>query len=339
MTRLGPRALRGLIVFGAVVLLIAASIVFPRSRAAPPEPFDPFSAVPRTAVAIVRADVRAIASSRLDVDWTRIEPSLPAGKSLANLCRFDPLGTLDRIVVFVPKTRGSAGESDFGLAATGSLSAAPVIDCAEHVISARGRSPVRSEVGSFHSVRARDASGIEVAVRDGGPLLIASGPVLRDMVDAAEGRSASVRGSELERDLAALAPHPIAAAVELEPGWLAGVVPPDVASRSPLGDVRSASLTVDLGSPVRVAAAIRCTTAGAATAMADTLAAYGRSLSGALRTRYGISRDDARTRASGTSASAELELTSDSARRLLDALLGGELGFDANASDAGAEAP
>jgi hypothetical protein len=319
---LSPSARRGLVVLGAIGLLLAVSIGVPH-RVRPP--FDPFSAVPRTSTALAHLDVAALAQSSLELDLARLEPSLPAAHSLARLCRVDPLRSLQQIVVFVPKPRKGSDSSELGLAAVGSIDADSVIDCAERVLQARGLAPVRATLDSFRSVRAQDGSGVEVAVRDGGPLLVASGPALRDMIDATEGRSPNIIGTDLHRQtLSRMGAHPIVASVVLDPHWVESAGAPATA-RSPLSEIRSASFAVDPASLVRLAAELRCTSPASAVAVADTLAALGRSLAPTVRAQYGISSDDASVEARGAEVRVTLALSPDSAARLIGVLLAGDV--------------
>lgn len=322
--RLTPSARRGLVVLGAITLLLAVLIAVPRRSGRSPKAFDPFSAVPRGSTALAHVDVRALAQSSLHLDMSRLEPSVPRAQSLAALCRFDPLRSLEQIVLFVPKARAPSAANELGLAAVGEIDADAVIDCAERVLRARGRSPVRASLDSFRSVRARDGSGVEIAVRDGGPLLVASGSALRDMIDATEGRSASVIGTDLHRDtLSGMALHPIAASVVLDPHWLQSVGAAATA-RSPLSDVRSASFAVDPASVVRFAAELHCATPSSAEEVADTLATLGRALAETLRAQYGISSDDASVEARAMTVRITLALSPDAAERLLGAILAGD---------------
>jgi hypothetical protein len=97
---------------------------------------------------------------------------------------------------------GPEAEVELGLAAVGDFDAAAVADCAAAIVRLHGGDPVRTTLGGFLTVRDRGgASEGEVAARDGGPVLLSGGRYLRDMIDAAEGRSPSLRSEARHRAL------------------------------------------------------------------------------------------------------------------------------------------
>ena len=84
---------------------------------------------------------------------------------------------------------GESGDSgDFGLIASGKIDEKALITCASKVIEGRGGMPSVTTIGSFRTVRDTSLSegGGEIAVRDGGPLLLGAGSYLRAMIDTAE---------------------------------------------------------------------------------------------------------------------------------------------------------
>jgi hypothetical protein len=104
---------------------------------------------------------------------------------LSELCRFDPVAALRELAVTV-----SAGNDDeLGFVATGDFSADALGDCASRVITRRGGQPTRGRMGSFLTLSDPAHPGWgEIAVRDGGPVLLGRGTHLRDLIDATEGR-------------------------------------------------------------------------------------------------------------------------------------------------------
>ncbi|MBI4705028.1 MAG: hypothetical protein HY744_28310, partial [Deltaproteobacteria bacterium] len=145
------------------------------------------------------------------------------------------------------------------------------------IIRSRGGEPVRSPLGGFVAVRdGRAGLGApELAVRPGGPPLLAAGAYLRVCVDAAEGRIPSARQS-VEHALLRR---------EVGEGALVATIVPTVEQRqglleeldargatgSPLGAVRAASLGVELGDPLRGRAVVRCDRPGACAELAALL--------------------------------------------------------------------
>jgi hypothetical protein len=322
LARLSKSAWRGLVVLGALSLLTAALIAFPRLGGAPA--FDPFAAVPRSAAVLVHVDVKQIARSSLKLDWSQVEPSLPKGRSLATLCKFDPLKSLDRLVIVIPKRGTPSGEVELGLAATGTIDSDSVLECAERVLGARRRTPVRARLDSFQSVRARDGGDVEVAVRDGGPLLVASGATLRDMIDAVEGRSPNVNDASIHRELSGISGHAVAATAEVDPHWFDGMThSPGV--RSPFLDVSSASVAVDVGPPLRFIVQIRCTARSTAESIERMLTSLGKSIGPSLREEFGVTTDAASISTRERSVHAVVTLSADSAERLIKKLLAGDV--------------
>jgi hypothetical protein len=115
---------------------------------------------------------------------------LERGDLLRQICGFDPVEQVLEVAFAVP---GSATDGEFGVAASGDLSAPRLAECAARVTAARGGRPVTLREGEFLVVTDVAAAGAGVvAVRNGGLLLMGGGPYVRQMMAAAERRAPSV---------------------------------------------------------------------------------------------------------------------------------------------------
>jgi hypothetical protein len=107
----------------------------------------------------------------------------------ASPCATSVLASIERVAVAVPV--GAAYENDFAIVGFGpKLHAKDVIDCAQSIVRARGGEPHVVPMGSFSSVQ--EGEGGAIAVRDGGPLVVGSGPWLGAIVDVADGVAPSL---------------------------------------------------------------------------------------------------------------------------------------------------
>ncbi len=145
-----------------------------------------------------------------------------------------------------------ATELEIALVASGDFDSAKVSACAEQAIARRKGHAVRTRIGSFLTVRDQESTSGEVAVRNGGPLVLSGGGYLRKILDLADGKPA-VKG-ELENARDAL--HrtlregfgknaPLVATLTLPPGWLEAYLDDPEARLSPLARLRSAALRVE----------------------------------------------------------------------------------------------
>ncbi|HEY6079866.1 MAG TPA: hypothetical protein VIW29_13725 [Polyangiaceae bacterium] len=108
---------------------------------------------------------------------------------LRELCGFEPLLGLRRVVLALPPRQPLQSSPDFAFIAETSLEGEAVLRCAEAVIGKRGGRPVRSQLGAFRSVRDQRKPAGEIAVRADGLLILSGGAYLRAVLDAAAGRS------------------------------------------------------------------------------------------------------------------------------------------------------
>ncbi len=144
-------------------------------------------AIPDGALLVASADVSVLRKTGV------MAPLFSEGREIAGIgkvrdvCGFDPMESITELGVGIP---AAGNDGDFGLVAVGKIDAEALLTCASKVIEARGGKPVVSPIGGFRTVRdsAALSSDAEIAVRDGGPVLLGAGTYLRAMIDAADGR-------------------------------------------------------------------------------------------------------------------------------------------------------
>lgn len=180
-------------------LLIAAAIglcIFALARSRPPEPLRARSleAVPAGALVVAIADLEALRATAIGPKLLAGERDIPGLGKVRDVCGFDPMERVREIVLVIP---AGGDEGDFGIVASGDVPDDELLACAAKVIEQRGGRPIISTVGSFRTVRDGTLvlSGAEIAVKKGGPVLLGAGAYLRAMIDAADGRIATIRTS------------------------------------------------------------------------------------------------------------------------------------------------
>lgn len=152
------------------------------------------AAVPADAFLVVTVDLTALRGSPL------AEPLLGGDSTkllgvgaLAETCGFDPLARVKELALAVPE---GGEKGDFGVVAVGDLARAELVECAKKVIVARGGRAKVGARGGFATIEDEDDAAKtkpRIAVREGGPLVVGRGAWLDSMIDAAEGKAASVR--------------------------------------------------------------------------------------------------------------------------------------------------
>ncbi len=247
---------------------LAGAVVWLGMHRPPPTPrpirASPLSAVPEGAILIATLDARKLLATRLGAALIGGGGELPGLGPIADVCGFDPTLDLERLTFAVPASSNAERETpiDFGLAGYGRFSSASVAACASTLIQRRSGAPVTTTIGSFAAVRARSGSHGELAVRDGGPVLLAGGHYLREMIDAADGRlpnaSSDQRHKALRRSLGDDAT--LLATCLLPRDWLTRLVEDDDVRRTPLSAIESAALRLDVGTRVEATLALGCPT-------------------------------------------------------------------------------
>jgi hypothetical protein len=260
----------GFLVLGAL-LLAGFVLLRPWARTERMPTTSPLAAIPVGAAFV------------LDIDFARLRRST-AGAELAKLGlrrfsgtgasdEFQPLRDVNEVVIAMPGSARLAreGTSVFepgavAVVAVGRFSGAAAADAAVDRIRKRGGEPVRTELGSFESVRDLGAGG-EVAARDG-MVVLSDGAYLRAVLAAAEGRrrdgTEAERASdgvhaELRRTFARNAP--VTATLALPEGWLEAALRDPEVRASPLALVRSAAVRLDVAESLSFHVLLVCTTA------------------------------------------------------------------------------
>ncbi len=212
---------------------------------------DLVGAVPPGPELLVTADVAGL-SPTIALELLRAGGSALLG--LRETCGFEPLLGLRRLAFAMPSRSGDANvAADFALIAATSFESERVLRCAELVISKRGGTPVRSQLGRFTSVRDQQKPVGEVAIRDDGLFVLSGGRYFRDVIDAANGAPLGDETAQLRSRVHAairrrLAPSQLA--VTLLPG--AGL---------PLPGVSALGLGLELHGDVRLRGLVACPSA------------------------------------------------------------------------------
>jgi hypothetical protein len=179
----------------AAVAMSVGLVVLAQQRRSPDRRFRALDAVPRSALLVAVADLAALRASPVGAPFLKKGREIPGLGKVKDLCGFDPIDDLSEVALAIPES-GDSG--DFGLVASGKIDEKALITCASKVIEGRGGVPSVTTIGSFRTVRDTSLTegGGEIAVRDGGPLLLGAGNYLRAMIDTAEKRTLSIRDSE-----------------------------------------------------------------------------------------------------------------------------------------------
>jgi len=214
---------------------------------------DLIAAVPQGPELLVTADVAAL-SPAVALDLLRAGGGALLG--LREMCGFEPLLALKRVALATPfRADTTANAGDFALIADTSLEPEAVLRCAEAVIRKRGRTPVRSNLGRFTSVRDQGKPLGEVAIRADGLFVLSGGQYFRDVIDAATGavlgNEAARLRTQLHRSMRRrLAPSQLV--VTLLPG-----------ASLPLPGVRALGLGLEVQSDVRLRGFVGCASTAA----------------------------------------------------------------------------
>lgn len=267
------------------------------------------------------------------VDVTALEDT-PVGRALLaqavsvaarepQACAKRLLAEARRVVVTVPEAstaQGLEAATDVAVLAEGDVLAGEVLACAETLMVARGARPVRTEVGSFSVLRERGAErgGGELAIRDGGPLILSGGAYFRELIErgtAPSAASAAPRAAQHLALRAAVGRAPLVLSWVLPPGWLERWLDDPQVAASPLANIRTIALRAEAADALRVVAIATATDMGAAIRIQrfarrtlDDLATNG---DGQGAARWAVAREAER-----------VTLTLNLGRRELDALLG-----------------
>lgn len=319
---------RNALVLAAVALVATAGFAaLWRGRRVPDLRASAIDAVPAGAMLVAVVDLDALRASPAFAPVFRSSREIPGLGTVRDVCGFDPIDALHELAVAVPAA-GDAG--DFGLSAAGKVDDEAVLACASKVIERRGGRPVITPIGAFRAVRdaTMATTGGEIAVRKGGPVLLGAGSYLRAMIDAAEGRVATVRSSPAHALMArevgqgALEASIVLTAEQRE--TLASELRSAGAAGSPAASIASAGLSLRLGPEVAVHAVLACDVAAACAALAGSLdaARAARAADPTLRlVGVGAILDRLRIQPEGELLHARVDVPADQAAALVDRLL------------------
>lgn len=319
---------RNAIVFGAVAVVATTGFAaFAHYRRAPDLAAHALDAVPAGALLVATADLAALRASPVGAAFLREGRDIPGLGKVRDVCGFDPMDTLTEVAVAIPAA-GDAGE--FGLVAAGPIDDEALLACVSKVIDSRGGRAVTTAIGSFRAVRDSTLSitGGEIAVRRGGPLLLGAGAYLRSMIDAADGRSPTIRSSVAYAFLAgAVGDASIRVTVVLTPDQrraLAEELTSDGAAGSPASAIRAGALGVNLGPSVSLHAIVSCESAAACAQLARTIgeARDARARDFAVRlVGFGALLEQVEIKAEGELVHARVELPAEQAATLAERLV------------------
>ncbi len=187
---------RNALVFAAGLSVLVGAVVWISQKRDPVRAsVSALDAVPEGALLVGRAELEPLRRSGIAGPLLSEAREIPGLGKVADVCGFDPLDGLTEIVIAIP---AAGDDGAFGLVAAGLINRDALVACATKVIEGRGGRPVVNTIGSFRTVR--DASlaksDAEIAVREGGPVLLGAGRYLRSMIDTSEGQIPSIRGDK-----------------------------------------------------------------------------------------------------------------------------------------------
>ena len=276
---------------------------------------------------MVSADVRALARAPLGAFIAERLARRAGTSKLTRLCGFDPLLRLDQLALAVPSANLSAAAhaEDFGLVASGRFSAVEITRCARAAITSRGGDAVQTKLGSFDSVRDREAPSGEIAAKDG-LLVVSGGSYFRELLDSAE-RSGPREANDERRHAelrSALGPGSLLATWLLGEGWFERVAGGEANARlSPLSALRTVAARIDVGQTAKLLVLLDCTNSEGAARISNLLGDLRASLR-ALPLDPALAGIAARVAVSqtGTRLRLALELNQTELSPALDALFG-----------------
>jgi len=284
-------------------------------------------AVPNGALLVATADLGVLRASPVGGRFLQQGREIQGLGKVRDVCGFDPLDSLTELALAIPAA-GEAG--DFGVVGAGPVDDEALLACAAKVIEARGGRSVVTTVGSFRTVRDAElpTPGGEIAVRKGGPVLLGGGAYLRAMIDAADGRSPSVRASVAHAELGrAVGEAAVRVTVVLTPEQretLAAELRGAGGGVAPASSLVAAGLGIQLGPVVSLHGVLACEQAKPCAALAEDLrsARDARAADGATRLiGVGAVLQRVQIEAEGLLVQARVEMPADDAAQLVDRVL------------------
>ncbi len=284
-------SMRTLHVLTLLVLVGVTVTVFATANRTPPKVEHPQSSVldalPADNAFVATVDLTRLRQSPVGAVLAGKGRELPGVGRLDQVCGFDPTLAIRELAIGVPASTGDDESRDFGIVASGDFSAKRIADCATRVIARRGGSAVETRLGSFIDIRDRRHAGGEVAVRDGGPVLLGGGNYLRAMVDAADKQGPSMRRDKLHAALRRSVGEKstLVATWVLSSDWLEQLSGSTLSRLSPLSKIRAAALAADVSPHVEARAVVGCAEPAACKEVAAVLEDLGRTTVGPLLSR------------------------------------------------------
>lgn len=246
-----PRVQRLTLILLLAALLGTGWLVSRAVRApAPRADVDLLAVVPAGPELLFSADVKALGA---DAAQELLKAGGGAFLGLRELCGFEPLLGLRRLVLAMPRGEPGEAATDFALIADTSLEPEPVLRCAEAAIRKRGGLPTRSSLGAFTSVRDQGKPLGEVAIRADGLFVLSGGKYFRDVIDSASGGGRGDEASRLRSRVHA------AVRRKLGPGQI--VVSLLVGPRLPLPGVQALGLGLNVQRDVQLRGYVVCPSA------------------------------------------------------------------------------
>jgi hypothetical protein len=255
------RTRNALVLAGVSAVAIAAGVWIWKERQAPDRAPTALDAIPTDAMLVATADLGALRRSGAAAPLLSDTREIPGLGPVKKVCGFDPMANLAELAVAVPAT-GESGE--FGVVAAGGVDDEALLACASKVIEARGGRSVVNTIGSFRTVRdaSLSASGAEIAVRKGGPVLLGGGSYLRAMIDTADGHVPSIQSdaahARLGREVGSGSVRVTVVLTPEQRRTLADELAANNALGSPAGSVVGLGLSVTLGARVDLHGVVAC---------------------------------------------------------------------------------
>jgi hypothetical protein len=154
---------------------------------------DPLRAVPAKSFLVLSVDVARLRTTPFYRAVFGPEGARTLGfVAITEACGFDPLTRAEALHLAVPDT-GDRG--DFGVVATGDVTADELVGCGNKLVAGSGPAPPMRDVGTFKVLSHAD-TGVTIAFRRGGPAIGGRGEWITTMIAAAEGREPSVAASQ-----------------------------------------------------------------------------------------------------------------------------------------------
>jgi len=309
------------LLFVAAAVVAAGGVFFATRKAEVPKPMGALSAAPADSMLVLTVDLDRLRASPIFAPLVQEGRELPGIGKLSDVCGFDPVSRLREIAFVMPSGEGD----EIGVIAMGTIEAEPFLRCASEIIDRRGGKPVFETVGSFMTVREWHGNqGGTIAARNGGPVLIGEGELLRAMIRAVE-EGAPNALSTRHRELREQAGDGAVVASLVIPESLKEAVRKELEGQeAPALRVQSAAAAMAADTMVRVGVLANCDAPEPCAELASTLreardeklAEIGTRLLG-LSSLLSKLQIDAR----GTTLTARLELPAEEATKLVDRLM------------------